>query len=133
MNKLKAMVSQIEGEQNLHIIRFKFQEESLSMMGLELPSGLKVGSCVILGVKPSQVAIGKEIRGELSYSNQLSATIVSIENGTLLSALSLDVKGETMQSFITLSSSKRMQLKPNDRVTLLIKASDLFILEVCDA
>ena len=35
-----------------------------------------------------------------------------------------------IESIITVDSSKRMDLKENDEVTLLIKASDLSILEV---
>ena len=38
-----------------------------------------------------------------------------------------------MQSFITLSSAQRMDLKVGDEVLLLIKASELFVLEVLDA
>ena len=132
MNRLSAIVTKIEGEQNLHIISFDFQGIPLSMMGLDLPLGLKIGSPVVLGAKPSHIAIAKNIQGELSYSNQLEAKIVRIESGTLLCSILLHVKGESLQSFITQNSSKRMNLKEGDSVTLLIKASELFVLEVSD-
>lgn len=132
MNRLCAVVTDIVGEQNLHIISFDFQGLSLSMMGLDLPFGLHVGSSVVLGAKPSHIAIAKNLSGELSYSNQLEATIVSIENGKLLSSIILHVKGVTLQSFITCKSSRRMNLQVRDEVKLLIKASELFILEVND-
>lgn len=130
MNKLEAIVTGIEGEQNLHIIRFDFQGITLNMIGLDLPSGLKLGSSVVLGAKPSHVAIAKNLSGELSYSNQLDATIRSIENGKILSSILLDVKEGMLQSFITCKSSHRMALRVGDSVTLLIKASELFVLEV---
>ena len=130
MNKLEATVISIESEQNLHIVHFDFQGISLSMMGLDLPFGLQVGSHVVLGAKPSHLAIAKNLSGELSYSNQLDATIVSIENGTLLSSLVLHVKGIPLQSFITCKSSRRMHLCEGDTVKLLIKASELFVLDV---
>jgi molybdopterin-binding protein len=133
MNKLNAVVTQIEGELNLHIIHFDCEGTTLKMMGLDLPKGLHVNTRVILGVKPSHVAIAKNLQGELSYSNQLSATIVQIENGKLLSSIVLHVKNQTLQSFITVASAKRMGLEKGDDVTLLIKASELFVLEVCDA
>ena len=132
MNRLEAVVSTIEGEQNLHIISFDFQGTSLSMMGLDLPLGLSVGSNVILGAKPSHIAIAKNLSGELSYSNQLHARIVSIEEGTLLCSIVLHVKDISLQSFITRRSCERMGLHVNGEVTLLIKASELFVLEVCD-
>ncbi|WP_263833753.1 TOBE domain-containing protein [Sulfurospirillum oryzae] len=133
MNRLRAVVTEIEGEQNLHIITFDCAGSSLKMMGLDLPKGLHLNSHVILGIKPSHVAIAKHLSGELSYSNQLQATIASIENGKLLSNILLHVKESDVQSFITLSSSKRMNLQVGEQVTLLIKASELFVLEVLDA
>jgi len=133
MNRLNAVVTHIEGEQNLHIISFDYEGVSLKMMGLDLPKGLHVNTHVTLGIKPSHVAIAKNLKGELSYSNQLPATIVSIENGKLLSNILLHVNGNEIQSFITLSSSVRMNLQAGDAVTLLIKASELFVLEVLDA
>ena len=133
MNRLNAVVTHIEGEQNLHIISFDYEGVSLKMMGLDLPKGLHVNAHVTLGIKPSHVAIAKNLKGELSYSNQLPATIVSIENGKLLSNILLHVNGNEIQSFSTLSSSVRMNLQAGDAVTLLIKASELFVLEVLDA
>lgn len=130
MNRLSAIVTQIEGEQNLHIITFDYEGSTLKMMGLDLPKGLHVNSHVTLGVKPSHVAIAKNLSGELSYSNQLPAKIVSIENGKLLSNILLHVKGSEVQSFLTLSSSSRMNLQVGDDVTLLMKASELFVMEV---
>ncbi len=130
MNRLEATVTSIEAEQNLHIIHFDFQGIRLSMMGLDLPFGLQVGSCVVLGAKPSHLAIAKNLAGELSYSNQLDATIVSIENGKLLTSLVLHVKEVPLQSFITCKSSLRMNLREGDAVKLLIKASELFVLDV---
>lgn len=130
MNRLEATVISIESEQNLHIVHFDFQGISLSMMGLDLPFGLQVGSHVVLGAKPSHLAIAKNLSGELSYANQLDATIMSLENGKLLSSLVLHVKGIPLQSFITCKSSHRMHLCEGDAVKLLIKASELFVLDV---
>jgi len=132
MTRLHAFVTQIEGEQNLHIIHFDCEGTPLKMMGLDLPKGLHVNSHVILGVKPSHVAIAKHLSGDLSYSNQLQATIVRIENGKLLSSIVLHVKGQELQSFVTCASAKRMNLCVNDEVTILMKASELFVLEVQD-
>lgn len=133
MNRLQAVVTRIEGEQNLHIITFDYEGVSLRMMGLDLPKGLHVNAHVILGIKPSHVAIAKNLSGELSYSNQLPAKIVHIENGKLLSSILVYVHDNEIQSFITFSSCSRMNLQVGDHVTLLIKASELFVLEVLDA
>lgn len=133
MNKLTAFVTCIEKEQNLHIIHFEAEQCALKMMGLELPKGLHENSYVTLGVKPSSVALGKNFEGMLSYSNQIPCTIDAIEEGKLLCSIYASVGDMTMQSIITRASFERMDLHVKDSVTLLIKASELFIVEVLDA
>lgn len=133
MNRLSAFVTRIEKEENLHIIHFEAEHCALKMMGLELPKGLHEHSYVTLGVKPSSVALGKNIEGMLSYSNQIHCTIEAVEKGKLLCSVYASVGAITMQSIITRASFERMDLHVNDAVTLLIKASELFIVEVLDA
>lgn len=132
MNKLPACISRIEEAQNLHIVHFEGENYSLKMMGLELPKNVHVGSNVILGVKPSHVAIAKNLSGELSYSNQIYATVHRIEEGTLLCNVELHVGSSVMQSLMTMASCKRMRLQVGDEVVLLMKASEVFITEVLD-
>ena len=133
MNKLPARVSQIEGEQNLHIVSFEGDGYSLKMMGLDLPQGLEVNAHVLLGVKSSHVAIAKNLTGKLSYSNQINAVVETIEEGKLLCNVLLRVNDFVMQSIITTSSGRRLSLGVGDEVVLLMKASELFVLEVVHA
>lgn len=130
MNTIKAVVTKKETLDNLNIVNFDFLGETLSMMSLDLPASIQVGSSVELTAKPTNIAIAKEFSGELSYSNQISAKIVEIENGQLLSSIKLKVKDSSLESIITLNSSKRMNLQVEDEVTLLIKASELSILKI---
>ena len=133
MNKLPARVSQIEGEQNLHIVSFEGDGYSLKMMGLDLPQGLEVNAHVLLGVKSSHVAIAKNLTGKLSYSNQINAVVETIEEGKLLCNVLLRVNDFVVQSIITTSSARRLSLGVGDEVVLLMKASELFVLEVVHA
>lgn len=128
MNKILATISNIQTCDILNIVNFKFNSYTMSMMSLELPN-LHVNDKVILTAKPSSVAIGKNFSGDLSYSNQLKGKIKSIENGDLLSSLEIEVDDTTIQSVITKKSSIRMNLKQNDEIICIIKASDLSILE----
>lgn len=132
MSKIIATVSDIQSCDSLHIVKFDFLGQTLAMMSLEIDKKIKIGTKVSLQIKPSHVALGKNIQGELSYSNQLNCKIKSIENGELLSSITLEFKNTTLESIITKGSVKRLGLKTNEEVTALIKASEISIGEVLD-
>ena len=130
MSSIVATVSNIKKCDSLHIVEFECNSQTLSMMSLDLDAQIKVATKVRLVVKPSHVAIAKDFSGEVSYSNRLETTILSCENGQLLSSVKLKFFDSTLESIITLSSSKKMNLKVGDKVTALIKASELSTGEV---
>lgn len=130
MSQLVATIKKINSANNLNIVEFDFNGLTLKMMSLDLNNDLQIGTKVKLSVKPTSISIAKNLIGEISLSNQIVATIKSIENGQLLCSLLLAVNDTILESIITVDSSKRMNLKENDIVTLLIKASDLSIQEV---
>lgn len=133
MNTIKATITDINSVDNLNIVSFISGALSLKMMSLDLNSSIKIGKDVILYAKPTAVAIGKNLSGMLSYSNKLNAVIETIDNGELLSSISLRVEDELLESIITVASSKIMDLKIADEVVVLIKASDLYIMKEKDA
>lgn len=132
MSNLIARVSKIQSCDSLHIVNFECNAQILTMMSLNLSEEIQVGTKVKLTAKPSHIAVAKEFHGDISYSNQLSTTIESIKNGQLLSSIKLRFFDTTLESIITLNSSKRMNLKVGERVTAFIKASELSISEVID-
>jgi len=131
MNYIEAVVQEIHCVDNINIVRFQAQEQSLSMMSLELDSSLAIGDKVILGAKATTVAISKALNEAISISNQLPSTIYKVDNGELLSSIKLRFFDATIESIITKNSSVKMNLKEGDEVIVLIKASDLSIVEVC--
>ncbi|WP_320035631.1 TOBE domain-containing protein [Halarcobacter sp.] len=130
MNKIVATISQIHNIDNLNIVEFDFSNLKLKMMSLDLSDKIKTGQKVILTVKPTNIAMAKNLQGDLSYSNQLPAKIIKIEEGKLLTVVNTRVNDTDLQSIFTSSSLNRMKIKENDNVTLLFKASDLSILDV---
>jgi len=133
MSFIDATVSDIQISESLHIVSFDFHGEILSMMSLELEDALKIGSQVKLQVKPSHVAISKDLNQQLSYSNQIPSTISNIDSGKLVTTLSLNTNESTIESLITSKSAKRMGLQKGDKVVALIKASELSIAEILHA
>jgi molybdopterin-binding protein len=130
MSPFIARIKKINNIDILNIVEFDFAGKTLKMMSLDLNKDVQIGKKVKLAVKPTNISIGKNLIGEISLSNQIVANIKSIENGQLLSSIILEVNDTTFESIITAASSKRMNLQENEQVTILIKASDLSILEV---
>lgn len=125
-----ARVKDIKTIDSLNIVEFDFNNITLKMMSLELHKEIKLESKVKLLVKPSNVIISKNYIEDISLSNQTLAKIVAIENGELLSSISLEIGDTTFESIITKESSKRLDLQEGNIVNILIKASDLSILRV---
>ena len=127
MSTLRATLTNIQSVDNLNIVTFASEGSTLKMISLELNEKLKKGTEVLLSCKPTAIAIAKNITGELSYSNQLHATIIAMEMGELLCSLELDFHGSVLESIITSDSAKRLNLQIDDNVTALIKSTDLSI------
>ena len=132
MSHLIATVSQIESCDSLHIVKFKFHRQTLSMMSLDLNEKIEVGTKVRLIIKASHIAIAKNFSGDFSHSNQLSSKITAIENGKLLSSIELSFFDTTLESIITLNSSLKMNLQVGDSVVAFVKASELSIGDILD-
>ena len=127
MNQLIAKVIHIEHVNNLHQLKFRLKKEVIHMLSLEVDSHLKVGSEVTLSVKPTNVSIAKNVSGTLSFSNQLKGSVVHVNNGKILSSISIDVEGFILESLISLNASLEMKLEKNDKVLVLIEGSNIAI------
>jgi molybdopterin-binding protein len=130
MNYIKAKVTSIDTFENINVVGFTAGEETLAMMALELDSSLQIGSVVILALKATTISLAREKNAMLSISNQLPVRIQSIDDGTLLSSVKLLFGDILMESIITKNSAVRMDLKADDEIVALVKASDLAIAEI---
>jgi len=130
MNRFVATVKSIESTQNLNIVKFRFFDEILTMMSLELNQNIKLDSKVELSLKATQITIAKDLKGKVSCSNKLKAKIESLNNGKLLSSVVLSVYDTTVESIITQESSTEMNLRVGDDVVILINPSELSILSI---
>lgn len=130
VNSIKAKVKKINNHDEINVIEFDFDGTTLYMMGLELPFGIEIGTNVILGVKPSHVTIAKSYNLEISYSNRLKTNIIDIQEGELLCNVILSCENARIESLITKRTKTNMHLKVGDRVTCLIKSSEIFIKEI---
>ena len=132
LNNIKAVVTNIQGNKELNILEFDFNGTPLSMIALELPQEIKIGTKVILGAKPSHITIAKDKNIDISYSNKLETKIIDLVEGEFLCSIIMCTGDTKIESLITKKSLLKMQLKKEDEVITLIKSSELFIKEVFD-
>ena len=64
---------------------------------------------------------------ELSARNQLKGQVTRIKSGTVMAEVEVKVKAGKVAAAITEGSLKRLKLKTGDRVTVIIKATEVMI------
>lgn len=132
MNRLEAKIKKIKNKDSLNIVDFSFNENTLTMISLDLSSSIKENKNVLLSIKPTNITIAKNLSGEISFSNKLVSKVTLIEKGELLSNITCSIKNTNIEAIITTLSLEQMSLKVGDEVFVFFKATDLAIMEVID-
>lgn len=129
---LKAIVKNIQTQEIIHLVEFDLNGSTLKMISLELNEKIKIGTKVSLCIKSTHITIAKDLQGELSCSNKIKAKVKTIKKGKLLSSVILEINEDLLEAIITSDSSKQMNLKNDDEVIVLIKASEISIKDIID-
>lgn len=64
---------------------------------------------------------------ELSARNHLPGIVKTVKLGNVMAEVILDVAGNALVAVITRASAERLRLKDGDRVTAVIKATEVMI------
>ena len=64
---------------------------------------------------------------EISARNQLSGTITTAKLGTIMAEITVHVDAGDIVSAITRGSAEALDLQPGDKVTVIIKATEVII------
>jgi molybdopterin-binding protein len=64
---------------------------------------------------------------ELSARNQLAGTVKNVKVGAIMAEVVIDVAGKEIVSEISKASVERLGLKAGDKVTAIIKATEVMI------
>ncbi|MBD3792592.1 MAG: TOBE domain-containing protein [Campylobacterales bacterium] len=127
MNQLTATLHTVQAVDSLHQLTFRLGGQTLRLLSLELHGQIKIGNPYQLCVKSTDIALAKNLSGQLSYLNQINATVTAINNGALLSSVILDIEGFAMESVIPYSAVVSMDLQVDDRVVALMRGSEVSI------
>jgi molybdate transport system regulatory protein len=63
----------------------------------------------------------------LSARNQLAGTVESVKSGAVRAEIEVNIDAGPIIAAITDSSRERLDLKPGDQVTVIIKATEVMI------
>jgi molybdopterin-binding protein len=63
----------------------------------------------------------------LSARNQLKGQVVRVKSGTIMAEVEIKVRAGNVVAAITDRSVKRLKLEAGDKVTVIIKSTDLLI------
>ena len=130
MNRLTGRIVAVESNSHMSLVDVAVGEEVLSATLLETPATaiyLKVGQAVTLLFKETEVSLAKELSGLITLRNRVAVTVVSIERGTILSAVKLDYRGLPIISIVTTRGVDRLSLVVGDSVDALVKANEMVL------
>lgn len=90
--------------------------------------GLKPNSNAIMIFKANSVIVAKnECSIRTSCSNELNGKVISINEGSVYAIVDVDCLGVVITASITKESLNKMQIKLNDNVNVLIKATNVVV------
>jgi molybdopterin-binding protein len=69
----------------------------------------------------------EESKVQLSARNQLKGQVVRVKSGAVMAEVEVKIKAGKVVAAITEGSLKRLKLKAGDRVTVIIKSTDVLI------
>jgi molybdate transport system regulatory protein len=78
--------------------------------------------------KESEVALARQLSGQISLRNRMPGQVVALEQGRLLTRVRLalqDVPGSCIESLITTRSAQAMQLAIGDQLEALVKSNEM--------
>ena len=64
---------------------------------------------------------------QLSARNQLKGQVVRVKSGAVMAEVEVKIKPSKVVAAITDSSVKRLKLKAGDKVTVIVKATEVLI------
>lgn len=132
MNQIKATITAIESSGHISLVDLRAGGASFSCVVIENRESadyLKPGNEVSLLFKETEVSIAKNFSGEISLRNRIDSVITGMEKGAILTKITLRFDGTEIRSIITTRSAERLKLEPGDKVTGLIKANEISIMQ----
>lgn len=133
MNRIKGHIKTIEVSGSLSMVSVdighKIVLKSIVIETPETAHYLIEKNRVFLLFKETEVIITNSLTVETSVENNIPAQITELEIGKLLCRVVLQAKFGVVSSIISTNAFKRLNLKVNDNVRVLIKMNEIMLSE----
>lgn len=130
MNRLPGHITTVEAVGSIAVIEVAVAERrytaTLIGAGEEIASWPN-GMPVTLLFKETEVALAKNLSGLISMRNRIPGHVKTIERGQLLTKVTLDADGHTVESIITTRASHALALAIGDAVEGLVKSNEMTV------
>ena len=128
MNKLPGQIVAIEAYGSVAIVDVQVGSHWFTATLLGATDQLdvwKTGQTVSLLFKETEVALAKNLSGQISLRNRMPSTITAIEYGQLLTRIVMNMDGFILSSVITTRSARSLTLAVGDQVEGLVKSNEM--------
>lgn len=132
MNTLVGTITKIETSDSLSLVEVTVGAITLKTILIETDNTapyLKKGNSINVIFKETEVVIGKGINHQVSMQNKIPGTILEIEQGGLLSKLTIETTVGKIKSIITSNAVEQLTLAVGEKVVAMIKTNEIMISE----
>lgn len=136
MNQINGHILAVDQEGSIALLDVGLGELRLSatILGEAQTLGLwKIGQPVQLQFNEMEVAIAKNLSGQISLRNRLPGAIMALEWGRILTRVCFQVPVAGAQilvnAVITTRSARHLQLAVGDQIEGLVKSNEMHVLE----
>lgn len=134
MNKVQGEIIRIEVAKDISIVTVAVTHDIiLKAIVIETPDTatyLQEEQKIGLLFKETEVIIAVEETPQISLQNKIPATILAIDQGKLLSKISLDTAAGKIISLISTAAVSQLDLAPKKQVTAMIKLNEVMLTEL---
>lgn len=131
MNMLSGHIAAIEAHGSVAIVDVAVasQHFTATLLGsAEQLARWEIGQAVRLLFKDTEVALAKNLSGQISMRNRLPGIVTALEIGQVLTRVVLDMQGIQISSVITSRSARSLQIAMGDAVEGLVKSNEMSLL-----
>lgn len=131
MNTLSGHIVAIEAHGSIAIIDVAVDGNhfTATLLGsAEQLAAWKIGQPARLLFKETEVALAKNLSGQISMRNRMPGTVIALEVGQVLTRVVFDMQGVHINSVITSRSARGLQIAVGDAVEGLVKSNEMSVL-----